>query len=89
MVATICLVTRLSRSLVLWRVPRPSSAWAGLFIDHRVRTVSQNQKKFVEPRYIHRNPVQRGLVTRPEDWGWSSSRHYATGETSAVEIESQ
>lgn len=40
-------------------------------------------------RYIHRNPVKRGLVSRPEDWLWSSFRHYATGETDVVEIESQ
>ena len=30
--------------------------------------------------YMHRNPVQRRLVTRPEDWIWSSARHYATRE---------
>ncbi len=24
--------------------------------------------------YIHLNPVRRGLVTRPEDWMWSSAR---------------
>jgi putative transposase len=40
-------------------------------------------------RYIHRNPVQRGLVARPEDWPWSSFRHYATGVRATVEIESQ
>ena len=40
-------------------------------------------------RYIHRNPVVRGLVERPEDWQWSSFRHYATGAKGAVEIESQ
>ncbi|HEX7422464.1 MAG TPA: hypothetical protein VF311_01065 [Terriglobales bacterium] len=42
--------------------------------------------------YLRRNPVERGLVARPEDWAWSSSRHYsqhyATGEDCAVEIES-
>ena len=27
-----------------------------------------------EVRYIHRNPVERGLVGRPEDWRWSSVR---------------
>jgi putative transposase len=27
-------------------------------------------------RYIHRNPVVRGLVEKPEDWPWSSFRHY-------------
>jgi len=33
------------------------------------------------------------LVTRPEDWTWSSARHfarhYATGEECGVEIESR
>lgn len=40
-------------------------------------------------RYIHRNPVARGLVAKPEDWAWSSFRHYASGERGVVEIESQ
>ena len=40
-------------------------------------------------RYIHRNPVNRGLVDKPEDWAWSSFRHYATGVQGTVEIESQ
>lgn len=26
--------------------------------------------------YIHNNPVRRGLVARPEDWPWSSARHW-------------
>ena len=40
-------------------------------------------------RYIHRNPVKRGLVAKPEEWAWSSFRHYASGVKGAVEIESQ
>jgi hypothetical protein len=40
-------------------------------------------------RYIHRNPVEHGLVANPEQWPWSSFRHYATGVAGAVEIESQ
>lgn len=40
-------------------------------------------------RYIHRNPVKRGWVEKPEDWPWSSFRHCGTGENGAVEIESQ
>ena len=40
-------------------------------------------------RYIHRNPVKRGLVAKPEDWPWSSFLHYATGAAGTVEIESQ
>jgi putative transposase len=46
--------------------------------------------KFVQRlRYIHRNPVERGLVARPEDWAWSSFRHYVSGDSGPVEIESQ
>ena len=40
-------------------------------------------------RYIHRNPVMRGLVETPEDWAWSSFRHYVSGEAGVVEIESE
>ena len=48
-----------------------------------------NHKEFVEKlKYIHRNPVKRNLATRPEDWRWSSYRHYASGENCGVEIES-
>src|SRR5438094_5444032 len=46
---------------------------------------------FIEPRlrYIHRNPVKRGLVEEPQDWPWSSFRHYLSGAEGVVEIESQ
>ena len=40
-------------------------------------------------RYIHRNPVKRGLVSSPEQYRWSSFRHYATGERGVVVIESE
>jgi putative transposase len=46
-------------------------------------------KRIEKLRYIHRNPVRRGLVLSPEDWNWSSFAHYATGVEGAVEIESQ
>ena len=43
------------------------------------------EKKRVEKlRYMHRNPVVRGLVLEPEQWNWSSFRHYATGERGPV-----
>lgn len=40
-------------------------------------------------RYLHRNPVKRGLVKNAADWKWSSFRHYAFREIGAVEIESE
>jgi putative transposase len=33
-------------------------------------------------RYIHLNPVRAGMSERPEDYSWSSYRHYV-GEKSA------
>ncbi len=59
--------------------------WQTRYYDFNVLT----QPKFHEKlRYIHRNPVERGLVTTPEDWPWSSYRHWLTGEPGRVEIES-
>jgi putative transposase len=43
----------------------------------------------VKLRYLHRNPVKRGLVQTPEEWKWSSYRHYALREIGVVEIESE
>jgi putative transposase len=40
-------------------------------------------------RYIHRNPVKRGLVATPKQYQWSSFNHYATGLRGAAEIESE
>ena len=51
--------------------------WQARYYDFNV----WSEKKRVEKlRYIHRNPVRRGLVAKPEDWPWSSFGHYATGE---------
>lgn len=61
------------------------SFWQARYYDFNV----WSHRKFIEKlRYIHRNPVKRGLVERPEDWEWSSFRHYLTGERGVVEIES-
>ena len=51
--------------------------------------VWSDAKRVEKLRYIHRNPVHRGLVDRPEDWAWSSYRHYQNGAVGIVEIESQ
>jgi len=38
--------------------------------------------------YIHRNPVKRGLVAKPEDWRWSSAQTFLTFECGVVRLES-
>jgi putative transposase len=58
--------------------------WQKRYYDFNVR----NESQFIEKlRYIHRNPVKRGLCVRAEDWEWSSFRQYATGSEGRVEIE--
>jgi putative transposase len=37
-------------------------------------------------RYMHRNPVKRGLVSETEQWAGSSFRSYAFGEAGPVRI---
>ena len=59
--------------------------WQKRYYDLNVRDHPQFMEKL---RYIHRNPVKRGLCERPEDWKWSSFLHYATGLEGRVEIES-
>jgi putative transposase len=55
--------------------------WQARFYDFVVFT----EKKRVEKlRYMHRNPVKRGLVREPQEWAWSSYRHYADGERGVV-----
>jgi putative transposase len=60
--------------------------WQKRYYDSNIR----NHRQFTEKlRYVHRNPVSKGLCVRPEDWRWSSFRHYATGDEGCVEIESE
>jgi putative transposase len=59
--------------------------WLVRYFDFNVYSET---KRFEKLRYMHRNPLARGLVAHPEDWRWSSSRHYLTGDVGAVEIES-
>jgi len=36
-----------------------------------------SEDEFIEKlNYIHANPIKRKLVTSPEQWRWSSARHY-------------
>jgi len=60
--------------------------WQKRYYDCNIRDYPQFVEKL---RYIHRNPVKAGLCVRPEDWEWSSFRHYATGCEGRVEIESE
>jgi REP-associated tyrosine transposase len=57
--------------------------WQRRFYDFVVFT---EKKRIEKLRYMHRNPVKRGLVLEPQDWAWSSFRHYAEGERGLVPV---
>lgn len=60
--------------------------WQRRFYDF---VVWSHAKRLEKLRYIHRNPVKRGLVLEPEQWPWSSFRHYAYDEAGLVLVDEQ
>ncbi len=65
----------------LW--PQAGEIWQRRFYDFNVWT---ERKRVEKLRYMHRNPVKRGLVTQPDQWPRSSFRACAFGETGPVRI---
>jgi putative transposase len=55
--------------------------WQARFYDFVVFTEKKRAEKL---RYIHHNPVKRGLVLEPQQWPWSSFRHYSYKERGVV-----
>ena len=51
--------------------------------DRNVRDLDELREKI---RYIHQNPVRRGLVETELDWAWSSAGDYR-GESGPIRIE--
>jgi REP element-mobilizing transposase RayT len=68
----------------LWEEPEPAPHfWQRRFYDFNVWS---RRKRVEKLRYLHRNPVRRGLVSSPELWRWSSFRWYALGEAGPVAV---
>jgi putative transposase len=59
--------------------------WQERYFDRNVHGEAARSEVI---RYIHRNPVKRGLVATASEYPWTSFNHYATGVLGAVEIES-
>jgi putative transposase len=70
------------QQLPLWSGPvERGRIWQPRFYDF---VVFSEKKRVEKLRYMHRNPVKRGLVMGPEQWLWSSYRHYAYDEVGLV-----
>ena len=61
----------------------PKKFWQRRFYDFNVWSAHKRVEKL---KYMHRNPVKRGLVESPDLWHWSSFRAYACGESGAVRV---
>ena len=57
--------------------------WQRRYYDFNVFT---HDKRVEKLKYMHRNPVVRGLIERPEEWRWSSYRHYLLDEPGPVQV---
>jgi putative transposase len=64
----------------------PEYVWQKRFYDFNVWS---ERKRIEKLRYMHRNPVKRGLVEQPEQWRWSSFRAYYYGERGLVRVNFQ
>jgi putative transposase len=84
-VSTLAAVMKSWKLSVTLRQPlRPF--WEQRYYDFNVLT---EKKRIEKLRYLHRNPVARGLVQRPEDWAWSTFTHYAAGDRCSVRLDSR
>jgi hypothetical protein len=55
--------------------------WQVRFYDFNVYSDRKRREKL---DYMHRNPVTRKLVQRPQDWPWSSYLSYERGEAGLI-----
>jgi len=75
---------RNSNQLSLWQEPvERGRVCQSRFYDFVVFSEAKRVEKL---RYMHRNPVKRGLVLEPQQWNRSSFRHYAYHEPGPVMV---
>lgn len=71
------------------RIGRTGCARSGTLFGRNVLydfNVFTPRKRVGKLRYLHQNPVKRGLVAEAEKWPWTSYRSYAFGEKGRVRI---
>lgn len=65
---------------------RKRKFWMKRFDDQVIR----DQKMFwTKLNYIHQNPVEAGLVERPEQYKYSSARNYINGDHSIISVNTE
>jgi len=71
--------------LSLWKdaATERSPFWQRRFHDFKIWSEKKRREKL---RYMHFNPVKRGLVHHPNDWPWSSFSFYSGKRESLIDI---
>jgi putative transposase len=59
--------------------------WTGHLFQGRFASVVMDEAHLVAAaRYVALNPVRAGLVSRPQDWAWSSARAHLAGRNDGL-----
>lgn len=74
-------VGRRYAQFVNWRRERTGSLWEGRY---RAAAVDSDAYFMVCSRYIELNPIRASMVSRPEDYAWSSFKANAMGSSDAL-----
>jgi REP-associated tyrosine transposase len=72
--------------ILITNSPHDKAIWQKRFYDFNVWT---ERKRIEKLRYMHHNPVKRGLVEQPDQWKWSSFRAYFYRERGLVRVKYQ
>ena len=93
------IIAALARNRATSPVPRPagpaattshrpqrfaSSVWQRRYVPFNVFTEKKHMEKL---DYMHSNPVQRRLVSSPDQWPWSSFRFYYLNDSSVLTMD--
>ena len=60
------------------------SFWVRRYYDFNIRTPDKLVEKL---KYMHENPVRKGLVKKPENYLWSSAAWYTNRKSVGVKID--
>ncbi|MBZ5513478.1 MAG: hypothetical protein LAN62_01280 [Acidobacteriia bacterium] len=66
------------------RQPGRYRVWQRRFYPFNVYS---DRKRLEKLHYMHGNPVQRGLVSSPDQWPWSSFRYYHLNDASVLAMD--
>jgi REP element-mobilizing transposase RayT len=62
----------------------PGAIWQARYFDFIPRRVGDFWQKM---EYIHRNPLEKQLVNKAEEWQWSSAAFYARQGTAPIPVD--